>query len=110
VSLLEAIGGAARGKVTVLLALVLGLQSADTATIGAVGAELERGLRIGNTELGLLAFLTMLSALLLSGLVMVARPSLLPARRGHRPRLRAGSRLKSARPGRGLLGGSSETR
>lgn len=70
-SLLEAIGGAACGKVTVLLALVLGLQSADTATIGAVGAELERGLRIGNTELGLLAFLTMLSALLLSGLVMV---------------------------------------
>ncbi len=70
-SLLEAIGGAARGKVTVLLALVLGLQCADTATIGAVGAELERGLRIGNTELGLLAFLTMLSALLLSGLVMV---------------------------------------
>jgi len=84
VSLLEAIGGAVRGKVIVLLALVLGLQSADTATIGAVGAELERGLRIGNTDLGLLASVTVLMGALGSvpaGLLVdrVRRTALLPA-------------------------------
>jgi len=50
--LTAAIGGPARRKVVLLLALVLGLQSADTATVGAAGAELERGLGIGNAELG----------------------------------------------------------
>ncbi|MGH9115629.1 MAG: MFS transporter [Acidimicrobiales bacterium] len=37
-----------------LLAAVLALQSADSATVGAVATPLERGLHIGNTDLGLL--------------------------------------------------------
>ncbi len=80
----EALGGPARRKVIVLLALVLGLQSADTATIGAAGAELERGLGIGNTELGLLASVTVLTGAVGSvpaGLLVdrVRRTAVLPA-------------------------------
>lgn len=48
------VGGDARLKVIVLLALVLALQSADNATVGAVALPLERALRIGNVQLGLL--------------------------------------------------------
>lgn len=50
----RAVGGPARLRVIVLLASVLGLSSADTATVGAVAAPLEAGLHIGNTQLGLL--------------------------------------------------------
>lgn len=79
-----AIGGPARRKVVLLLALVLGLQSADTATVGAAGAELERGLGIGNAELGVLASVTVLMGALGSipaGLLVdrVRRTALLPA-------------------------------
>jgi predicted MFS family arabinose efflux permease len=49
-----AVGGAARLRVIVLLAGVLGLSAADAATVGAVAAELERSLHVGNTEIGLL--------------------------------------------------------
>ncbi|MGH3633607.1 MAG: MFS transporter, partial [Mycobacterium sp.] len=38
----------------VLLAGVLGLSAADAATVGAIAPELERSLRIGNTDIGLL--------------------------------------------------------
>jgi MFS family permease len=47
--------GAARARAIGLLAAVLALQSADLATIGAVGGQLERALGIGHFQLGLLA-------------------------------------------------------
>ncbi|MGH3496248.1 MAG: MFS transporter [Nocardioidaceae bacterium] len=50
----HAVGGPARLRVIVLLASVLGLSSADAATVGAVAAPLETSLHIGNTQLGLL--------------------------------------------------------
>lgn len=50
----SAVGGAARLRVIALLAGVLGLSAADAATVGAVAVELERSLRIGNTDIGLL--------------------------------------------------------
>lgn len=52
--LLDVVGGPARLRVIVLLAGVLGLSSADTATVGALAAELEKSLHIGNTDIGLL--------------------------------------------------------
>jgi MFS family permease len=45
----------ARARVIALLAAVLALQSADLATIGAVGGQLEEALRIDHFQLGLLA-------------------------------------------------------
>ena len=48
-------GGPARLHVVVILGCVLGLSTADQATVGAIGSELERGLSIDNTLLGLLA-------------------------------------------------------
>ncbi|MDQ2881794.1 MAG: MFS transporter [Actinomycetota bacterium] len=50
----SAVGGPARLRVIVLLAGVLGLSAADAATVGAIAPELERSLRIGNTDIGLL--------------------------------------------------------
>lgn len=50
----DEVGGPARLRVIVLLALVLALQSADNATVGSVAVPLERSLRIGNVQLGLL--------------------------------------------------------
>jgi len=44
--------------VIVLLACVLGLQSADNATVGAIAAPLSKDLGIGNTQIGLLVTLT----------------------------------------------------
>ncbi|MGI8576867.1 MAG: MFS transporter [Nocardioidaceae bacterium] len=49
-----AVGGAARLRVVVLLACVLALEAADTATIGATAVSLERTLHINNTDIGLL--------------------------------------------------------
>lgn len=52
---LEAVvGGHLRLRVVVLLAAVLGLNAADMATIGAVAAQLEDSLHIGNVEVGYL--------------------------------------------------------
>lgn len=48
------VGGPARLRVVALLAAVLSLQSADIGTIGALAAQLEKSLRVDNTELGLL--------------------------------------------------------
>lgn len=50
----DVVGGPARLKVIFLLACVLGLETADVSSVGAVAVPLERGLHIGNVELGLL--------------------------------------------------------
>ena len=48
------LGGPERFRVIVLLACVLGLSSADNATVGASAIELRQGLGISNTDIGLL--------------------------------------------------------
>jgi MFS family permease len=53
--LVALLGGPARARVVLLLGAVLGLQSADLATIGALGAELEGELGIDHLQLGILA-------------------------------------------------------
>ncbi len=80
----DVVGGPARRGVIVMLACVLALDSADKATVGAVGVQLERGLHIGNAGLGLLVAVTSimggLGAIPAGGLVdRVRRTHLLPA-------------------------------
>lgn len=53
----ELVGGPARRRVIGLLALVLALNSADVATVGASGGQLESALSLSNTQLGLLVAL-----------------------------------------------------
>jgi MFS family permease len=48
-------GDPARTRVVVLLACVLGLESADLSTIGATAPQLQTAFHISNTQLGLLA-------------------------------------------------------
>jgi MFS family permease len=60
--LITAVGGEARARVIVLLALVLALSSADTSTIGAAAAPLKEALHIDYTEIGLLVALPSLAA------------------------------------------------
>jgi MFS family permease len=55
-----ALGGAERTRVIVLLAAVLGLSGADTATVGASATALRAGLHISNTDIGLLVTVTSL--------------------------------------------------
>lgn len=50
----RAVGGPAQLRVVVLLACVLGLNTADAATVGAIAPELEAALHISNTGIGLL--------------------------------------------------------
>src|SRR5437588_748713 len=50
----DAVGGPARARVIVLLACVLGVNSADFGTVGAVASQLEASLHLSNTKLGLL--------------------------------------------------------
>ncbi len=57
-----AFGGPARTRVIVLLACVLALASADTATVGASASELNRALHIDNADIGLLVAVTALVA------------------------------------------------
>lgn len=57
-----ALGGAARTRVILALAGVLGLSSADVATVGASATELRHSLAISNTDLGLLVTVTSLVA------------------------------------------------
>lgn len=45
-------GGPARARIVLMLAAVLGLNGADTATISAVTSNLERAFHIGNTKSG----------------------------------------------------------
>lgn len=60
--LTEALGGAARTRVILALAGVLGLSSADVATVGASATELRHSLGISNTDIGLLVTVTSLVA------------------------------------------------
>lgn len=64
--MVQLVGGPARARVIVLFGCVLALNSADTATIGAVAPQLEHAMKIGNTEIGLLG-----SAGLLIGAIFV---------------------------------------
>ncbi len=54
------VGGPARARVITLFALVLALNGADTATVGAVAPQLEHALHIGNTKIGLLSAVSLL--------------------------------------------------
>ncbi|MCA1835949.1 MAG: MFS transporter [Actinobacteria bacterium] len=49
-----AVGGGARLRVVLLLAGVLGLSAADSATVGAIAAELKGAFGVGNAAIGLL--------------------------------------------------------
>ncbi|MHB8438023.1 MAG: MFS transporter [Acidimicrobiales bacterium] len=52
--LTKLVGGPLRARVILVLACVLGLASADTATVGASAIELRAGLHISNADIGLL--------------------------------------------------------
>jgi MFS family permease len=54
------VGGPARARVITLFALVLALNGADTATVGAVAPQLEHALHIGNAKIGLLSSVSLL--------------------------------------------------
>ncbi len=56
--LIPVLGGRTRTRVIVVLACVLALSSADTATVGASATELLPALHITNTDLGLLVSVT----------------------------------------------------
>ena len=60
------LGGPARTRVIVVLACVLALSSADTATVGASATQLRAALHISNTDIGLLVAVTSLTAALAS--------------------------------------------
>jgi len=57
-SIVPLLGGAERARVVLVLACVLALSSADTATVGSAASELRRALNIGNTDIGLLVAVT----------------------------------------------------
>jgi MFS family permease len=54
------VGGPARARVITLFAIVLALNGADASTIGAIAPQLESGLHINNTDLGLLSSVSLL--------------------------------------------------
>jgi MFS family permease len=62
----NALGGAERTRVILLLAAVLALASADAATVGAAAIQLRADLDISNTDVGLLVSVTSLVAALAS--------------------------------------------
>ncbi len=64
--LVVAVGGPARTRVVVLMACVLALASADTATVGASAVELRHALGISNTDIGLLVTVTAVVAAVFS--------------------------------------------
>jgi MFS family permease len=64
--LVVAVGGPARARVVVLMACVLALASADTATVGASAVELRRALHISNTDIGLLVSVSAIVAAIFS--------------------------------------------
>ena len=78
------VGGPARARVIVIFGGVLGLSSAQIATVGAVAPQLEHALRIGNTKIGLLN-----SVALLVGAVAVIPVGLLVDRFRRIPMLAA---------------------
>ena len=59
-ALVRVLGGARRTRVILLLACVLALSGADTATVGASATELRHSLHINNTDIGLLVSVTLL--------------------------------------------------
>ncbi len=59
-------GGPARTRVIVLLAAVLALNSADTATVGASATALRQGLHISNADVGLLVAVTAVAVAIFS--------------------------------------------
>lgn len=65
-ALTNALGGAERTRVVVLLASVLALSSADATTVGAAATPLRHALAISNTDIGLLVTVTSLVAALAS--------------------------------------------
>lgn len=56
--LVPVLGGANRTRVIIVLACVLALSSADTATVGAAAVELRSSLKITNLDIGLLVAVT----------------------------------------------------
>ena len=58
----QALGGAERTRVIVLLAAVLALSSADATTVGASATQLRQALHISNTDIGLLVSVSSLVA------------------------------------------------
>jgi MFS family permease len=54
------VGGPARARVIVLFAIVLALNGADAATVGAVAPQLESSLHINNADVGLLSSVSLL--------------------------------------------------
>ena len=54
------VGGAARARVIVIFGLVLALNGADTATVGAIAAPLQKALGIGVAKIGLLTSVSLL--------------------------------------------------
>ena len=58
--LVKRVGGPARARVITLFALVLALNGADASTVGAIAPQLEAGLHINNTDLGLLSSVSLL--------------------------------------------------
>jgi len=60
--LTQALGGAERTRIILLLASVLALSSADASTVGASATQLRHALHINNTDIGLLVAVTSLVA------------------------------------------------
>ena len=58
----EFVGGPARARVIALFAAVLALNTAQISTVGAVAPQLEYSLHIGNTKIGLLNSVALLTA------------------------------------------------
>lgn len=56
--LVPLLGGPQRTRVVLVLACVLALSSADTATVGAAAVQLRQALHVGNTDIGLLVAVT----------------------------------------------------
>lgn len=54
------VGGPARARVITLFAIVLALNGADASTVGAIAPQLETGLHINNTDVGLLSSISLL--------------------------------------------------
>src|ERR1700753_3285017 len=73
-------GGPARARVIVLFALVLALNGADASTVGAIAPQLESGLHIGVTDIGLLASVSLLVGAVFTVPVglLVDRPKRMP--------------------------------
>jgi MFS family permease len=102
--IVDAVGGPARARVIFLFACVLALNSADTATIGAVAPQLHDALHIGTARIGLLSSVT-----LLVGAVFVLPCGMLVDRTKRVPMLAASIVLWSAASALSAFAGSYET-